>query len=225
MNRPCRIYVVASTGGSVLRACLQNELVRRNIAAVITDRKCGALDVASDYFIKSICYEVNSAHVFSEMLLDLFRKENPDLIILFYTKLLKRPLIDEFYGRIVNFHPSLLPAFPGLRGFDDSVEFGSKFIGSTSHLVFHDVDAGFPIQQAAFANNPSSSSEERRHIIFLSQCAMLVQLIDWIERGKYYIRPQDGRPVIADCSYGDFCFSPKLECSDALSFYEQILRM
>ena len=225
MSKPCKIYVVASTGGSVLRSCLQNAMVQKNIAAVISDRKCGALDVASDYQIQSICYDEKSAHVFSDMLLDLFKKEKPDLIVLFYTKILKGSLVDEFYGKIVNFHPSLLPACPGQRGFEDSVEFGSKFIGSTSHLVIHDVDAGFPIQQAAFPNNPSISLAKRRHIIFLSQCAMLIQLIDWIERGKYYVNPHDGRPSIADCSYGDFCFSPKLECLDALSFYEQILRV
>ena len=39
----------------------------KNIAAVISDRKCGALDVASDYQIQSICYDEKSAHVFSDI--------------------------------------------------------------------------------------------------------------------------------------------------------------
>lgn len=225
MSKSSKVYVVASTGGSVLRHCLESRSVQQSISAVISDRQCGALDVAVDHQIRAINFNETSAIAFSDMLLDFFSREKPDLVVLFYTKILKGRLIDALYGKIVNFHPSLLPSFAGQNGFEDSIDFGSKYIGSTAHLVVHDVDMGFPVQQFIFPNNPSFPLVKRRHIVFLSQCAMLTQLVDWVDCGRFRVLPLDGRPYITDCFYDDFCFSPRLECSKALMFYNQLLQI
>ena len=73
----------------------------------------------------------------------------PDLIVLAgLLRVLKPPFIEAFRGRIINLHPSLLPAFPGLHAIEKAFEYGVKFTGCTVHWVTPTVDAGPIIDQA-----------------------------------------------------------------------------
>ena len=64
-----------------------------------------------------------------------------------YMHLLTKPFLDRFPGRIVNVHPSLLPAFPGAHAIDDALAAGVETTGATVHLVDEGVDTG-PVLRA-----------------------------------------------------------------------------
>jgi phosphoribosylglycinamide formyltransferase-1 len=80
-----------------------------------------------------------------------------DLVVLAgFMELLGAAFIARFSGRIINVHPSLLPAFPGVRAIEQALEYGVKQMGVTVHFVDEGVDSGAIIMQEAFAINPYS---------------------------------------------------------------------
>ena len=74
----------------------------------------------------------------------------PDLVVLAgFMKLVGPPFLDTFGGRLINTHPSLLPAFPGMHGVRDALEYGVQLTGCTVLLVDAGTDTGPVIAQAA----------------------------------------------------------------------------
>src|SRR5580698_10873114 len=81
-------------------------------------------------------------------LVDLLRRHAVDWVVLAgYMRVVKDPLLDAFPNRIVNIHPSLLPAFKGLRAWEQALAAGVPETGCTVHFVNRDVDAGEIIAQ------------------------------------------------------------------------------
>jgi len=76
-----------------------------------------------------------------------------------YMRLLSRPFIEAFPGRILNIHPSLLPSFPGLHGQRDALEWGVKVSGCTVHLVDLELDHGPIVEQCAVAVGDDDDEE------------------------------------------------------------------
>jgi len=82
-----------------------------------------------------------------------------------YMHLLTEPFLRRFPGRIVNVHPSLLPAFPGAHAIDDALEAGVGTTGVTVHLVDAGLDTGRVIVQEEIAVEPRETLEERIHSV------------------------------------------------------------
>jgi phosphoribosylglycinamide formyltransferase 1 len=82
-----------------------------------------------------------------------------------YMHLLTRPFLDRFPGRIVNVHPSLLPAFPGAHAIVDALEAGADTTGVTVHLVDDGLDTGEVIAQEEVPVEPRGTLEERIHAV------------------------------------------------------------
>jgi phosphoribosylglycinamide formyltransferase 1 len=80
-----------------------------------------------------------------------------------YMHLLTKPFLDRFPGRIVNVHPSLLPAFPGAHAIDDALAAGVSTTGVTVHLVDEGVDTGFVLAREAVAVEPRETLVARIH--------------------------------------------------------------
>jgi phosphoribosylglycinamide formyltransferase-1 len=80
-----------------------------------------------------------------------------------YMHLLTKPFLDRFPRRIVNVHPSLLPAFPGASAIDDALAAGVETTGVTVHYVDEGVDTGEVIGQVAVPVEPPASLPERIH--------------------------------------------------------------
>jgi phosphoribosylglycinamide formyltransferase 1 len=84
-----------------------------------------------------------------ERLAGLLREAGVDLVVLAgYMRMIKAPLLDSFPHRIVNIHPSLLPAFPGLEAWTQALAAGAKEAGCTVHYVDAEMDSGEIIAQA-----------------------------------------------------------------------------
>jgi phosphoribosylglycinamide formyltransferase-1 len=80
-----------------------------------------------------------------------------------YMHLLTPPFLDRFPERIVNVHPSLLPAFPGVHAIDDALAAGAVTTGVTVHVVDEGLDTGPILRQAAVPVEPRATLVERIH--------------------------------------------------------------
>jgi phosphoribosylglycinamide formyltransferase-1 len=82
-----------------------------------------------------------------------------------YMHLLTKPFLDRFPERIVNVHPSLLPAFPGAHAIDDALAAGVETTGVTVHVVDEGLDSGPVLAQREVAVEPRDTLEERIHAV------------------------------------------------------------
>jgi phosphoribosylglycinamide formyltransferase-1 len=123
-----------------------------------------------------------------------------ELIVLAgFMEILGAAFIRRFAGRIVNVHPSLLPAFAGIRAIEQAVEYGVKVIGVTVHFVDEGVDSGPIVLQEAFDVLPYSRDiaaiEERVHEV---EHRLLPRAVRLIAAGRVRVDPESPRHVIVE---------------------------
>jgi len=88
------------------------------------------------------------------------KEEKVDLVVLAgYMRMIKAPLLEAFPGRIINIHPSLLPAFPGLAAWKQALEAGAASTGCTVHFIDSGMDTGPVIAQAEVPILPHDTPE------------------------------------------------------------------
>ena len=148
-----RIGVLASGGGTILRALLGHDLP---IVAVIVDRVCGAGEIARAAGIPTL--EVLrhdfgpgfDRREYTERVVAALRSYDVDLVAMAgFGTILDQPIHDAYPGRIVNTHPALLPAFKGWHAVADALAAGVKVTGCTVHLATLEVDEGPILAQEA----------------------------------------------------------------------------
>ena len=110
-----------------------------------------------------------------------------------YMRLLSPWFTNEFKQRVLNIHPSLLPAFPGLHGARDALDYGVKFTGCTVHLVNEHLDHGPILKQAVVPVLPDDTEESlsariliEEHCIYAEAIALLLHG-DWRIEGRRFI--------------------------------------
>jgi phosphoribosylglycinamide formyltransferase 1 len=122
-----------------------------------------------------------------------------DLVVLAgFMELLGADFIERFAGRIVNVHPSLLPAFPGLQAIEQAVEQGVKVTGVTVHFVDEGVDSGaIVLQEALELPYPAriAEIEERVHGV---EHRLLPRAVRLIAAGRVRPDPANPRAVLVD---------------------------
>jgi phosphoribosylglycinamide formyltransferase 1 len=150
-----RIGVLASGSGTNLEAILAADLP---VAVVVVDRPCRAVEVAGAAGIPSVLIERTSYGAdfdrlaFTHQVVDGLTAHEVDLVVMAgYMTVLDKPVFDAFPGRILNTHPSLLPAFPGAHAVEEALAAGVKLTGCTVHVATLEVDAGPILAQAAVA--------------------------------------------------------------------------
>jgi len=110
-----------------------------------------------------------------------------------YMRLLSPWFIREFEGRILNIHPSLLPAFPGLEAQRKALEYGVKFTGCTVHLVDEHLDQGPIIGQAIVPVEPADTVETLAGRILAEEHRLYPESVALMLRDRYRI---EGRRVV-----------------------------
>jgi phosphoribosylglycinamide formyltransferase 1 len=155
-TRP-RLGVLISGRGSNLQAiidAIRDGALDATIALVVSNRADAAgLRRAADAGIDAVCIptrEHAGRDAYDTALADLLRARGVDLVCLAgFMRVIGAPLLDAFPNRILNIHPSLLPAFPGLDAQRQALEHGVRITGATVHLVDPDLDAGPIVLQSA----------------------------------------------------------------------------
>jgi phosphoribosylglycinamide formyltransferase-1 len=162
-----RVAVLASGSGTNLQALLDDPVVGPAVALVVSDRaEAKALDRARTAAVRAVHLDPRghgSREAHDVVLLGLLRDASIDVVCLAgYMRILTPPLVRAFWGRMVNVHPSLLPAFPGAHAVRDALAWGVRVTGCTVHFVDEEVDHG-PILAQEAVEILSEDDEETLH--------------------------------------------------------------
>ena len=145
--------------------CLQTFIANRKslkgkISVVIGTEK-SLEPIAKKAKIPFITVEEKNQAKAEEKIIDICKKYNIDLISLArYMRILSPNFVWRYPNRIINIHPSLLPAFPGASAYAQAFERGTKIVGVTSHYVTENLDQGPIIFQDSFKVDPNDTLEK-----------------------------------------------------------------
>ena len=165
-----RIVIIGSGRGSNAEAILQaqqtGQLGRGQVVQLYSDQPdAGILALGPRFgvpatFMDPAPYKTKLDGVAEQHYIASILSCQPDLIVLAgFMRVLKLPFISKFEGKIINLHPSLLPAFPGLDAMGQAFRRGVRITGCTVHYVTLDVDGGPIIDQAAVRIEKSDTLE------------------------------------------------------------------
>ncbi len=199
-SSPLILGVLASGRGSNLQALIDAiELGRlqARIAVVLSNKKeAQALERARKHGIDAVFLDPkdhDSREAYDEALLRNLQEHEVDLLVLAgYMRLLSPALVAPMPGRIVNIHPSLLPAFPGLQAQGQALAYGVKVSGCTVHFVDEKMDHGPIIAQATVPVLQSDTESSLTERILVEEHRLLVEVVQGIAEGHLAI---EGRHV------------------------------
>ncbi|MFN2617625.1 MAG: phosphoribosylglycinamide formyltransferase [Thermoleophilaceae bacterium] len=205
-----RVGVLVSGAGTNLQAILDSVHGRDGIEVVgvaSSTPQAGGLERARAAGVESGVFEI-AAHADrarrDRALGDWLEERRVDLVVLAgFMELLGPELIRRFQGRIINVHPSLLPAFPGVRSIQQAFDHGVKVTGVTIHFVDEEVDSGpVVLQEAIDLSYPSviAEVEDRVHGV---EHRLLPQAIRLIASGRVHLNPENPRQVRIEADDGD----------------------
>jgi phosphoribosylglycinamide formyltransferase-1 len=178
-----RIVVLISGRGSNLQALLSAPLGGRIERVISNNPSAKGLDVAREHGID--CEVVNHRQFpdrasFDTVLADRIDVVKPDLIVLAgFMRILTKPFVDRFSGRIINIHPSLLPAFPGTDTHQRALQEGVMLHGCSVHFVTAQLDHGPIIIQAAVAVQVGDDAAQLAARVLQQEHRILPQAIRW----------------------------------------------
>jgi len=158
------VAVLASGTGTNLQALIDDPVVGPMVVLVVSDRvDSGALKRAADRGVTGVFLDPGEhpdRQSYDTALLDLLRREQIDIVCLAgFMRILTAPVVRAFWGRMLNVHPSLLPAFPGAHAPRDALAWGAKVTGATVHLVDEEVDHGPVVLQEALPILPEDDAD------------------------------------------------------------------
>ncbi len=134
--------------------------------------------------------------VFDRQIVAALEEKKVDLVCLAgYMRLLSPYFVRAFPNRILNIHPSLLPAFPGLEAQRQALEHGAKFSGATVHFVDENLDAGRIIVQAVVPIEDGDTADTLSERILREEHRIYTEAANIVLGGRYRI---DGRRVLVN---------------------------
>ena len=136
------------------------KLLKGKISVIIGTEKV-LESIAKKAKIPFVIVEEKNQEKAEEKIIQICKKYNIDLISLArYMRILSPNFVWRYPNRIINIHPSLLPAFPGASAYAQAYERGTKIVGVTSHYVTENLDQGPIIFQDSFKVNPNDTLEK-----------------------------------------------------------------
>ena len=166
-----RVAVLASGGGTNLQALLDDPAVGPSVVLVLGDRADAyALERAGARSVEALFVDPSAfgdRASFDRAVLEILREREIDIVALAgFMRILGPELVRAFRGRMLNVHPSLLPAFPGSEAVAAALAWGVRVTGVTVHVVDEEVDHGPVVFQEAIEVLPDDdwdSLEARVH--------------------------------------------------------------
>lgn len=182
---------------SIAEACLRDRW-RARIAAVISNRADAAgLEAARELGLPTEVVESRGRadrEAFDQELAQRIEAHHPAVVALAgYMRILSPSFVDRFAGRLVNIHPSLLPAFPGLDTHRRALEAGVRAHGATVHLVTHALDDGPIIGQALVPVLETDDEAALADRVLEAEHRLYPDCVRWLAEGRLEVR---GRRVL-----------------------------
>lgn len=187
-----KIVVLISGSGSNLQsfidACEEGS-VDGKIMAVISNRPgVKGLDRAAAANIPNIVVDhraFESREEFDQYLAETINGFTPDLIVLAgFMRILTGGFVNQFVGKLINIHPSLLPSYPGLNTHQRAIEAGDSVAGATVHFVTPELDGGPAILQAQVPILSTDSSAELAARVLVEEHKIYPLVAQWYCQGR-----------------------------------------
>jgi phosphoribosylglycinamide formyltransferase-1 len=195
-----RLGILLSGRGSNFEAIAQNVLSGKLSCEIgfVFSNKPNAPGLTRARELGLPCGSIESAGMersaFDAQVAELLREKKVDWVCLAgYMRFLSGKFVSQFAGRILNIHPSLLPAFPGLDAQHQALAHGVKVTGCTVHFVDENLDAGPILLQATVPVLDDDSDETLSRRILAEEHRLYSEAIAWVLQGNYQI---EGRRVL-----------------------------
>lgn len=194
-----RIVILLSGRGSNMQAIVEAcaaEGWPAEVAAVVSNKaEAAGLAWAAERGIATVVVDhrghPDRAHYDAELIrvIDRFA---PDLLVLAgFMRILSAGFVQHYEGRLLNVHPSLLPAFPGLHTHRRAIEQGCKLAGATVHFVTAELDHGPIVAQAAVPVLPDDDEDSLAARVLVQEHVIYPQAVRWFVEGQLELA--DGR--------------------------------
>jgi len=212
-----KIVILISGRGSNMQALLSARLPCQ-IAAVISNRAdAEGLAIAQQHGITTrVMPHLNYADraSFDAALSQEIDSYQPDFVVLAgFMRILTDQFVDHYRGRLINIHPSLLPAYTGMNTHERALLDGVKIHGCTVHFVTPDLDHGPIIIQAAVPVLYNDTPQTLAARVLLEEHRIYAQAVGWLCCGQVNLNA-DGK-VVSNCleHLDASLISPNMECS------------
>jgi phosphoribosylglycinamide formyltransferase 1 len=187
-----RIAILISGRGSnmeaIVRACAAEGWPAQVVAVVANRPDAGGLAFAAAHGIATAVVD-HKAHAtretFDAALADLLDGFAPDLVVLAgFMRILGAPFVRRFEGRLLNIHPSLLPAFPGLHTHRRALEAGCQAAGATVHFVTPELDHGPIVMQSVVPVRPGDDEHTLAARVLATEHLIYPRSVRWFVEGR-----------------------------------------
>ncbi|MCA1797494.1 MAG: phosphoribosylglycinamide formyltransferase [Geobacteraceae bacterium] len=203
-----RLGVLASGGGtnlqSIIDACSAGDIDAQIVRVICNNPNAGALQRAERAHIPNCCInhrDFDTRTAFDAAVISQLQQDRVELVILAgFMRIVGADFIRAFTHRIMNIHPALLPAFPGLNVQKKALEYGAKFTGCTVHFIDADVDTGPIIAQAVVPVFDDDTEESLSARILEQEHRLYPHAIQLFAAGALKV---EGRRVLIDPAYAN----------------------
>jgi phosphoribosylglycinamide formyltransferase-1 len=203
MDKPLPIAVLASGGGTNLQALLDTVHGHEAEVVAVASGTPGAhaLDRASEHGVATELF-VRSDYADRQArdlaIADWLAQRGARLVVLAgYMELLSPAFLERFTGAVINVHPSLLPAFPGLHAIEQALAYGVKVFGVTVHFVDDGCDTGPVISQRAIELPDARDPDEVLAALRPLEHELLGEAVRLFARGALVADPDNPRRIAA----------------------------
>ena len=184
----CRVVVLLSGRGSNFRAIAEAGLPVEIVAVISNRPQAAGLAWARERGLPAVALdhtEFAEREMFDTKLADEIERHQPDLVVLAgYMRILSPAFIARFENRLLNIHPSLLPAFPGLKTHERALAEGVKIHGCTVHFVTAQLDHGPIVIQAAVPVRADDTPDTLSARVLAQEHRIYPQAVRWFAEGR-----------------------------------------
>jgi phosphoribosylglycinamide formyltransferase-1 len=210
-----RLVILISGRGSNMQALLESP-VRGAVVAVISNAPAArGLEIARAHGVATSVVEHRSFAEradFDAALAAEIDRHQPDLVVLAgFMRILTDGFVQRYAGRLLNIHPSLLPAFPGLNTHKRALESGVRVHGCTVHFVTPRLDHGPIVVQAAVPVLPEDTEESLAARVLAQEHRIYPQAVRWFCEERLRVTPDGRVEVDGGAAASGALLSPALE--------------
>lgn len=179
--------------GAILAAVANGRLDARVRLVVSNRADAGGLEKAraANVPVRVISHrDYPSREAFDGAVVTALREAGVEWVVLAgFMRVVTPVLLGAFQDRVINIHPALLPAFPGVDAQAQAVEYGVRVSGCTVHFVDPGVDTGPIIAQSAVEVDPEDDRESLARRLLAKEHELLVRVLGWVAEGRVEIEP------------------------------------
>ena len=201
MNTPLSIVVLISGSGSNLQAIIDEiaaAKINANIAAVISNKadvygleRAKAANIPTEVIKHE---QFDSRENFDTALQKTIDRYQPDLVVLAgFMRILTPAFVQHYLGRMINIHPSLLPAYKGIHTHQRAIDDHAKEHGASVHFVTPELDGGPVIIQAHVPVLPDDTAEELAKRVLKQEHIIYPKVVRWFAERR--LRLEDGQII------------------------------